>query len=146
MSTMQVATQGMARLVFSLPTLLVWTFGLATAIQRRRQNPLPAKLSIVALSGLMAMLLTSQIVQMAMINGLQAGWLDSSSISWYVVALNIVPSILNTVCCILILVAIFVGRPADPRAFNAQTDTRDPFADDEPITATIAEDENASTG
>ncbi len=135
MSTMQVATQGMARLVFSLPTLMVWTFGLAAAIQRRRQNPLPAKLSIVALSGLMAMLLASQLTQMALINGLQAGWLDSSSMSWYFVALNIVPSILNTVCWILILVAIFVGRPADPESLSAQTDSHDPFAD------AIAEDE-----
>ncbi|MHC4177868.1 MAG: hypothetical protein ACYSWU_10195, partial [Planctomycetota bacterium] len=52
MSTVEVLTLGLGRLLFAVPTLLVWIVGLTMAIRRLKQNRLPAILTMIALGGL----------------------------------------------------------------------------------------------
>ena len=68
----------------------------------------------VALSGLIVTAFVLRTAQMALIGGMQSGQIDSGVLSWAFAVIGIGYVIVNTGCWILILVAIFVGRPADP--------------------------------
>ncbi len=144
MSAMEVLAMGVGQFLTIVPTLIVWVIGLTMSLRRLRTNRKPAILTAVALSGLIVTAFVLRTAQIALIGGLQSGQIDSGVLSWAFAVIGLGSVIVNTGCWILILIAIFTGRPADPRPLIAQTDSRDPFADDEPITASIEEGEGAS--
>ena len=67
MSTEEVLTLGLARLLMSLPVLLVWTVGLTIAFRYLKRNRLPATLTIIALVVNVVITLVSQLIQMTLI-------------------------------------------------------------------------------
>jgi hypothetical protein len=73
MSTVEVLTLGLGRLLFAVPTLLVWIVGLTMAIRRLKRNRLPAILTMIALGGLVLTSFVLQVVQMALIHSLNSG-------------------------------------------------------------------------
>ena len=113
MSTMEVLTQGLARLLMSLPVLLVWTVGLTIAFRHLRRNRLPATLTIIALGVLVVSTLVSQVIQMALLHSVNSNRISAQNLGWGFTLIGIVHAALNTSCWILILVAIFVRRPPD---------------------------------
>ena len=122
MSNMEVLTQGLGQFLYALPTLLVWIVGLRMAIRRRKRNWVPAILTMIALGGLILAGLVLRVVNMAMThsvisNGINYEWAYNLAVIAYV--------ILEAACWILILLAIFAGRPADAR----ETETVDPDGD-----------------
>jgi len=127
MSNREIVTQGLSRLLYVVPTLLVWIVGLMMAIRRLRRNRLAATLTIVALSGLMLGMFVAQVVQMGLIYWVTSNRADSSVLSWGFAITGIVSSILSTACWILLLAAIFARRPPDDPPAERSVSDGDPF-------------------
>jgi hypothetical protein len=134
MSTTEVLTQGLGRLLLALPTLLVWIVGLTMAVRFLNRNRLAATLTIIALGGLLLDLLALQVVQMALIHSIRSGRLGAGAASWNFSLMGIFRTVFNTAWWILILLAIFARRPPDPRETKRIEPSGNPFLTDEPHT------------
>ncbi len=132
MSTMEVLTQGLGRLVFAVPIILVWIVGLTMAIRRLKQNRLPAILTIIALGGLVLTSFVFQVVHMALFHSVNSNQISSETLTWILLIIGVLHMVLNTVWWILILVAIFVRRPPDAPQPERSDPVGDPFLTDEP--------------
>lgn len=126
---------------YLVPRLVIWSVGLAMAVRRRRTHRKPAFLTAIALTGFIVTTLLATTVQMAVIAGMDSGRFAGGSISWVFAAIGVFYAVMDAGCWILILMAIFSGRPTDCRPFGAPTDIHDPFSDEEPITAGLVDDE-----
>ena len=110
MSPVEVLSQGLGRFVYVFPTMLVWFVGMTMAIRRRKRNRLPAILTMLALGGLSSTWFVLSLAEMSLIH-----CLSIESLSWIFAILGGLYAIANTICWILILMAIFARRPADAR-------------------------------
>ncbi len=113
MSTTDVLMQGFSRLLFAIPTLLVWTVGLTMAIRRLKQYRVPATLTIIALGGLILTYLVFQVIQMALLHMVNSSQISSGVLGWSFTYIGVINVVINTALWILIITAIFIQRPAD---------------------------------
>jgi hypothetical protein len=127
MSTTEILTQGLGRLVYGVPSLLVWAVGLTVAIRRLKRNRVPARLTAIALGGLMLTTFALQVVQMVLIHWVNSGGIRSNVLPWYMAATGVFYALSNAVCWILVIVAIFVRRPPDEAKLEQSVSTGDPF-------------------
>ena len=131
MSTMEVLTQGLGRLVFTAPFLLIWIVGLTVAIRRLKRNRLPAILTIIALGGLVLTSFVCEVVEMALWHSLNSNRISPEYFSWSYSVIGIINLVLGTVVWILILVAIFAQRPPDTPETERNDPSGDPFLTNE---------------
>ena len=132
MSTVEVLTLGLGRLLFAVPTLLVWIVGLTMAIRRLKRNRLPAILTMIALGGLVLTSFVLHVVQMALIHSVNSGQISHEVVSWSFTFIGVLYEVLNTACWILILMAIFARRPPDAPETERSDPSGDPFLTNEP--------------
>jgi len=113
MSTHDVLTQGLSRFLLVGPRFLIWCVGLAVAVRRLRRNRTPAILTIVALAGLIAISIASQVAQMVLVFAASAQRISIQVVSWSLTGIGAIALLVDTACWILVLVAIFRHRPPD---------------------------------
>jgi hypothetical protein len=113
MSNMEVLTQGLRRSLFNMPVVLVWIIGLGMAIRRLKRNRAAATLTMIALGGLLLTSLCLQVACMALIHSLNSGRINFELYRWVSMILEVLDTILDTACWIVILLAIFARRPPD---------------------------------
>jgi hypothetical protein len=118
--------------LFDLPILLVWIVGFGIAIGRRKRNRVPAILTMVALGGLVLTELIFHVVRAVLLNLLAYGQTGDRVAFWGFTFLQVLYAVLNPTFWILILLAIFAGRPPDaPEAERADLGSN-PFLRNEP--------------
>jgi hypothetical protein len=135
MSTMEVLTQGFGRFLFALPTVLVWIVGLIIAIRRLKRNRLPAALTMIALGWLVVTTLLLYLVQMVLIHLVNSGRISHLVLSWSFTFIGVLHTVLHTTLWILILVAIFAGRPPDASDTEQTESSGNPFLTKEPYSS-----------
>ncbi|NLS97686.1 MAG: hypothetical protein GXX96_36565 [Planctomycetaceae bacterium] len=121
--------------IYSVPRVVVWSIGLSMAVRRLRSYRKPAILATAAMSGFIVTMLLAQTVQMTVIAGMNSGRFAISSVGWLFTFIGLISTCVDVVCWILILMAIFSGRPVACSPFAAQTEIVDPFSQEEPIVA-----------
>ena len=127
MSRMEVLTQGFGRLIMALPTLLVWIVGLTVAIRFRKRNRLPGTLTIIALCGFVLTSLVGHVSQMALIHLMGSDRVSHVEMGWIRALIGVLWVVFNTVCWILILVAIFSKRVPDSQETDGSEPNGNPF-------------------
>jgi MFS family permease len=108
--------------LFDLPILLVWIVGFGIAIGRWKRNRVPAILTMVALGGLMLTVFFGHVVSAVLMHLIVHGQTGNGVASWGFTFLQVLYAVLDPTFWILILLAIFAGRPPDAPA----TDRADP--------------------
>jgi membrane protein CcdC involved in cytochrome C biogenesis len=127
MSTEEVLTQGLGRLLYSMPSLLVWAVGLTIAIRRLKRNRVPARLTVVALCGLMLTTFALHVVNMVLIHWVNSSRISHVVMSWSIFATGIFNAVCSAACWILVIAAIFVQRQPDKPDIGEGVSTGDPF-------------------
>ena len=133
MSTMEVLTLGLARLVFNAPVYLVWIVGITLAFRCLRQNRLPAVLSMIAFGGMLLTSLVCGVLQMALIHSANSNRLHHDYLFWAFTIIGVIRAVIATIAWILILVAIFARRPPDVPKTEQSDPSGDPFLTKEPF-------------
>ena len=100
-------------LVYYLPTLLVWIVGLRMAIWRLKRNRVPAIRMTFALGGLLLTWFILEVVAMTLEHFLSVAHAEAA---WLFHLMEVLREVLGAPCWILILLAIFAGRPPDAPA------------------------------
>jgi hypothetical protein len=113
MTTQEVVARGLMYFLYYLPMFLVWLVGLTIAFRRRRQNRLPAILTMIALGVLALTSFITCVLQMVLIHWVDRNGMSSGIMTWAFAALGLFSTVVHTACWTLILVAIFVRRPPD---------------------------------
>lgn len=114
--------------IYLLPRWLIWAVGFAMAIRRLQSHRKMAVLATVAFAGLIASSLFASIAQMAAIHAISSSQISPTSLSWIFAAIQIIHVVIDLVCWILILMAIFTGRPVEPRPAPLESHGSDPFS------------------
>ncbi len=105
-----------------VPAVVVWSIGLAMAV---RSYPKPAMLATVALAGFIATAVLIRMIQAAVFAGMSSGQFANASRIFGI--LSGVDILINVILWVLILMAIFSGRPISRNQSDGQSDTVDPF-------------------
>ncbi len=110
---------GLLRFIYIVPMLMVWAFGLAIALRRRRQDGRRATLLIIAFGGMIATAFVVDVAQMVLIHFLTR--VQAPASESLLAVLGVVSVLLNALWWILILVAIFAwpSRPNGPDDFES---------------------------
>jgi hypothetical protein len=127
MSTTEILTQGLSQLLFNVPPLLVWAVGLMVAVRRLKRNRLPARLTVIALGGLMLTTFVLQLVHMVLVHWINSGTISGGAITWSMAAVGVFYAVSNAAFWILVIVAIFVRRPPDKPVIKATVPDGNPF-------------------
>ena len=127
MSTTEILTQGLSQLLFNVPTLLVWAVGLMVGVRRLKRNRLPARLTVIALGGLMLTTFVLQLVHMVLVHWINSGTISGGTMTWSMAAVGAFYAVSNSAFWILVIVAIFVRRPADELDIKASVFPGNPF-------------------
>ena len=118
--------------IYLLPRWLIWGVGLAMAIRRLSAHRKAATLAAVAFAGLILVSLITSIAQMAVMYAMSSNQMGVTSVGSVFMAIQIVRLVIDTVCWILILMAIFTGRPVESSPAALEADRSDPFSREDP--------------
>ena len=114
MSTIEILSEGFGRFLFTLPIFLVWIVGLTIAIGRRKQDRLRYTLAAIAFGILATTTIIVQVVFMVLVHSVNSGNnMLAGKLDWFFTGVSIFSVAVNTICEILILIALFLRRPAE---------------------------------
>ena len=102
----------LGRMLFQVPTLLVWLVGAVILLRRAKLHPLVSRYALLGIGGLFLLLIAGSLCQLWLYGAVRYGsWAPNAQ--WILILIEIVRSLLAAACWILLFVAILGSRKPD---------------------------------